>query len=285
MTWIVPWTQRRRPRPIGPALAPPWVSLLSDSGCRRELNEDSARVVDAGRGPHGDRGVLIVVADGMGGHQAGEVASQTAVETIELEYRQARGAPGEALERAFRRANRQIYQLARRNRAMNGMGATCTALALVGREAWAAHVGDSRLYLIRGDAIYQLTEDQTQCMEMVRRGLMSRDAAARCEDRNVLTHAMGTKPELTLISWREPTSVLPGDAFVLCSDGLHELVAGDEIRDVVRGRTPQAACAQLVALARERGGPDNITVAVARIPDGDAPPASVKATRDFEVHS
>jgi protein phosphatase len=285
MTWIPQWWPGRRRRIESPAAAPPETCLLSDTGCLRELNEDAARIVEAGLCPHGERGVLLVVADGMGGHEAGEVASQTAVEIIELEYRRARGTPGDALEHAFRRAHAQILALARQNRAMLGMGTTCTALALAGRQAWAAHVGDSRLYLIRGDGIYQLSEDQTQCMDLVRRGLMSRDEAARHEDRNVLIQAMGTKPTLAVACWREPMSVLPDDAFVLCSDGLHDLVSNDEIRDAVRGASPRAACAQLVRMARERGGYDNITVAVARIPAEGARPAGIPVTRDCEVHS
>jgi len=280
MSRFIQWWLRRRSRPATPAPAPPQASLLSDTGCRRELNEDSARIIEAG-----PRGLLLVVADGMGGHEAGEVASQTAVEIVELEYRRARGSPGDALEQAFRRAHAQILELARHNQAMLGMGTTCTALALVGRQAWAAHVGDSRLYLVRAGGIYQLSEDQTQCMDLVRRGLLSREEAARREDRNVLIQAMGTKPELAMVCWREPASVLPGDTFVLCSDGLHDLVADHEIRDIVRGGCPQAACTQLVRMARERGGYDNITVAVAQVPPDGAAPADLQATRDIDVHS
>jgi protein phosphatase len=247
------------------------------------LNEDSGRIVWAETGKRGDRGVLAVVADGMGGHQAGEVASRAAVETIELEYPRAKGNPGQALEEAFRKAHRRIRQLTEGNAAMAGMGTTCTAVAIVGAEAWAAHVGDSRLYLVRGEDIYQLSEDHTQCMEMVRQGLMTLEQARHHEDRSILVRAMGTREELAIMSWAEPMAVKPGDHFLLCSDGLHDLVADLEMRDAVLGAGPEEACRKLVTMARERGGYDNITVAVVAIPGPDGGTENVKETRQFEV--
>jgi serine/threonine protein phosphatase PrpC len=263
----------------------PVASVLSDTGCHRQQNEDSARIVHAGTSHRGDRGLLVVVADGMGGHEAGEVASQAAVELIEKEYREAKGTPGEALAKAFHVAHGQILRMAASDASMNGMGTTCTALAIVGREAWAAHVGDTRLYLVRGKGIYQLSEDHTQCMEMVRRGLLTEEEARLREDRNVLVRAMGTRPELSFMAWREPMAVQPGDSFVLCSDGLHDLVADAEIREIVRGSEPQPACRKLVKMARERGGYDNITIAVAAVPAAGGPPVSAKSTREFEAIS
>ena len=166
---------------------------------------------------------------------------------------------------------------------MKGMGTTCTAVAIVGAGAWAAHVGDSRLYLIRGDDIYQLSEDHTQCMELVRQGLMTLEQARHHEDRNVLVRAMGSRPELALMSWPEPMAVKPGDRFLICSDGLHDLVADMEMRDVVRGAGAEEACRKLVTMAKERGGYDNITVAVIAIPAAGGSAENVKETRQFEV--
>jgi serine/threonine protein phosphatase PrpC len=281
------WTRKRRQPspPAAPAAEPerPQASLASDVGCHRELNEDSGRIVWAAAGKHGDRGLLVVVADGMGGHQAGEVASRTAVETIELEYPRAKGTPGQALEQAFRKAHRRIRQLTEGNAAMAGMGTTCTAVAIVGSGAWAAHVGDSRLYLVRGEDIYQLSEDHTQCMDMVRQGLMTLEQARHHEDRSVLVRAMGTRQELAIMSWPEPMAVKPNDRFLLCSDGLHDLVADMEMRDVVQGASPEEACRKLVTMAKERGGYDNITVAVIAIPVCNGGSENVKETRQFEV--
>jgi serine/threonine protein phosphatase PrpC len=279
------WASKTRGQASGFAQLPePLAGLLTDAGCRREQNEDAARIVRAGSGPHGNRGLLLVVADGMGGHEAGEVASQAAVEMIEREYREARGTPGDALARAFRTAHNQILLLAAANAALSGMGTTCTALAIVGWKAWAAHVGDSRLYLIRGNGIYQLSEDHTQCMEMVRKGLLTLEEARRHEDRNVLARAMGTRSELALMTWPAPMTVKAGDSFVLCSDGLHDLVGDGEIRNVVEGAAPQSACQRLVKMARERGGYDNITVAIAAIPAANGIPAPLKATRECEAN-
>lgn len=279
MSWFARWSEQEEAVPESPEEMPQ-ASLLSDPGCHRQINEDSARLVRVGLGQHGERGLLLVIADGMGGHEAGEVASQTAVEMIEQEYRLARGTPGEALRKAFLRAHQEILQLASRNSAMAGMGTTCTALALVRHQAWAAHVGDSRLYLLRGSGIYQLSEDHTQCMEKVRQGRMTLEEARHHEDRNVLVRAMGTRPELALMCWPEPLSTRPGDSYVLCSDGLHDLVADDEIRCVVMDSEPSQACRQLVQMAKERGGYDNITVAVARL--GEAPTRDEKETREYE---
>ncbi|MBI4874133.1 MAG: serine/threonine-protein phosphatase [Acidobacteria bacterium] len=264
----------------------PAASLLSDAGCHRELNEDSGSIVRAGNGRHGDRGLLAVVADGMGGHEAGEVASRTAVETISRAYPLEKGTPGEALAASFHKAHREIRRMAQADPKMKGMGTTCTSLAITGDRAWAAHVGDSRLYLVRDGGVYQLSEDHTQCMAMVRQGLLSIEEARKHEDRNLLQHAMGTRKELVLMSWPEPMAVKPGDAFVLCSDGLHDLVADTEIRDAVRGSIPEEACRKLVRMARERGGYDDITVAVVFIPGGRVPAGAgtLQETRQYEVH-
>ncbi|WP_321473604.1 Stp1/IreP family PP2C-type Ser/Thr phosphatase [uncultured Paludibaculum sp.] len=277
MSWLSKWTAKPEPSGDMPPTDPPLASLLSDTGCHRQLNEDSARIVRAG-----ERGLLLVVADGMGGHKAGEVASQTAVEMIEQEYRSARGTPGEALAKAFQRAHREILNLAAHDPSLKGMGTTCTALAIVHREAWAAHVGDSRLYLIRDGGIYQLSEDHTQCMELVRQGAMTLAEAHKHEDRNVLCRAMGTRPDLDAMTWPEPLPVQAGDCFLLCSDGLHDLVTNAEIRGVVAGSDTQEACQKLVQMARDRGGYDNITVAIARIPTAEQPEA-MKPTRQLEV--
>jgi PPM family protein phosphatase len=258
----------------------PLAEMLTDPGCHRAQNEDSARIVHAGA----DRGLLIVVADGMGGHEAGEVASLAAVEVIEKEYRETRGSPGEALLKAFREAHTRIYRMATANTAMKGMGTTCTALVIEGGRAWAAHVGDTRLYLVRNGQIYQLSEDHTQCMELVRRGLMSLEDARKREDRNVLVRAMGTRPEVAPQTWVQAMQVEPGDAFVLCTDGLHDLVADEEIRGVVDGAAPMPACRQLVQMARERGGYDNITVVIAQVPASGTVSAPLAETRQYEVH-
>ncbi len=237
--------------------------LLTDPGCQRESNEDwgevfrpqTARVLE-------QRGILAVVADGMGGHQAGEVASRLAVETVGRVYYSSGSAPREALLRAFHEANRAVWKRARADERLSGMGATCTAVALHGSLACAAHVGDSRLYLVRAGGIYRLTEDHSAVMEMVKKGVLTLDEASRHEDRNVILRALGSHPEVNVSAWDQPLPTRPGDCFLLCSDGLHALVADEEMRAIVSGQDARAACQALIALARRRGGYDNITVGV-----------------------
>lgn len=286
MSWFSKWRQKTEAAPaIHLPLEPFEAALLTDTGCHRTNNQDSGKVVHPTNGSAASGGLLAIVADGMGGHQAGEVASQTAVTTVVDVFQRAKGTPGEALEAAFLEANRNILQLATNNLDMTGMGTTCTALAIVGNEAWAAHVGDSRLYMVRGHAIYQLSEDHTLIQDLVRQGLLTSEAAEHHEDRNVLLRAMGTKPELSIMRWPEPMDVRKGDSFLLCSDGLHDLVNDSEMMAVVKNASPADACRKLVLMAKERGGYDNITVAVVAIHSADGQPPSLRETRQVEVTS
>jgi protein phosphatase len=279
MTWFSRW---RKTKPL-PVAQKPEVSILSDKGCQRPTNEDSGAVVDVGGHAGPGRGLLIVVADGMGGHEAGEVAAQMATDTVAAIYPVANGTPGDALEEAFRQAHQNIFKRGTENQKFRGMGSTCTALAIVGQEAWAAHVGDSRLYLLRGDSIYQLSEDHSAVMEMMRQGLLTAEEAEHHEHGNLLLRAMGTQPILDMVSWPEPMDVKPEDAFLLCSDGLYHLVSDSEMIAVVRNAPTADACRKLVQMAKERGGHDNITVAIVTIPSLSTKPSQLKATRQLEV--
>jgi PPM family protein phosphatase len=284
LSWLSKWRKRgvaasEKKIPIQEAE----VTLLSDMGCHRTNNQDSGRIVHVTNGVSETPGLLVVVADGMGGHKAGEVASQTAVNTVAEVYQRAKGTPGEALDEAFREAHKIILKLATENQAMTGMGTTCTALAIVGNKAWAAHVGDSRLYLVRGNDIYQLSEDDTMIGDLVRQGLLTPEEAEHHEDRNVLMRAMGTKPELSMMRWAKPMDVRRGDTFVLCSDGLHELVKDSEVMAVVKGSSSKDACRKLVQMAKDRGGFDNITVAIVAVCSNNRKPEALKDTRQVEV--
>ncbi len=146
------------------------------------------------------------------------------------------------------------------------MGTTCTALVIVGGAAWAAHVGDSRIYLVRSASIYRMTQDHSAVMDLVKKGVLTAEQARRHSDRNVLLRTMGQREVLEAEVWKEPFPVRPGDRFIVCSDGLHDLVDDQEICTVVERLAPEAACAELVRLARERGGYDNITVVVMQAP-------------------
>ncbi len=243
-------------------------AVLSDAGCVRADNEDSACCIAPTPGTAQARqGVLALVADGMGGHAAGEVASRLAAEAVgERYYRDTGTEPRAALDAALREANRRIHAAARADTALAGMGTTCTALVLRGGYAYAAHVGDSRLYLVRGDAIYRMTEDHSLVMEMVRQGWLTPEQARQHAERNVLTRALGTRPEVEIVNWEQPFPLRPGDRFVLCTDGLHDLVDDDEIKAVaLSGEAPEAICAALLELAKSRGGYDNVSIVVVQL--------------------
>ena len=260
-------------------------SMLSDVGCVRELNEDSGSYVQP-EDPElrASKGLLIVVADGMGGHSSGEVASRLAVEVITREYYEALGDPQSALKAAFQKANHEIHQAAEKDESKSGMGTTCTALVLENGTAISAHVGDSRLYLIRNKAIYLMTEDHSAVMEMVKAGLLTLEQARHHPDKNVILRAMGSHAEVEVTTWQEPFPVKAGDSFLLCSDGLYDLVEDEEIKQIVVLGDPQSACENLIALAKERGGHDNITVGIVSLkPEGEATSSPVPETRQAEA--
>ncbi|MFQ3581327.1 serine/threonine-protein phosphatase [Chloracidobacterium validum] len=270
------------------------IAMLSDVGCRRQVNEDFALYesppptsLEAAR-----KGMLALVADGLGGHVGGEIASQMAAEIVRHVYYAESGEPEAVLRQAFVEANRMIWETAQRRPALRGMGTTCTALVIRGDEAFAAHVGDTRLYLVRDGSIYQMTEDDSEVMAYVRAGRMTRAAAEQHPEKNVLLKALGTKPDLTPSLWQRPLRVCCGDRFLLTSDGLHDLVTDDEMRALAHELAPEEACQRLVELARSRGGPDNVTVGIvwASYQNGashvDVPsPAVPRETREVRVGS
>jgi PPM family protein phosphatase len=265
-------------------------SVRTDKGCVREINEDSGQLIrPSDPALLSERGVLVVVADGMGGHSSGEVASRAAVELVSRLYYQTEGDAEGALKGAVEEANRQIYAASQADADLNGMGTTCTALALRGGAAFAAHVGDSRLYMLRDGHIYQLTEDDSHVMELVRRGLITKEEARTHEDKNVILRALGTSPEVE-VSVVNSFETREGDFYLLCSDGLHDLVRDEEIAQVLAdaGGDAHAACEQLIALAKERGGHDNITIGIVGLaPAGAAAAAAggekMRTTREVEA--
>jgi len=250
--------------PIGESLRAE-IGMLSDAGCVREINEDSIRVVRPLDADGSKPGVLLVVADGMGGHNAGEIASQLAVQTVVRHHADNLQDAALSLARSLERANRVIVERASEEPRYRGMGTTCTVLLLRGGLAYCAHVGDSRLYLMRSNDIFLMTEDHSAVMELVRQGSMTHEEARYHPERNVIVRALGARHDVDVASWEKPFIVRAGDAFLICTDGLHDLVDDEELRDAMRGATPQMACDRLVELARQRGGPDNITVAIVAV--------------------
>jgi protein phosphatase len=237
---------------------------LSDVGCRREKNED-AMGVTASDAP--ERSVLMVVADGVGGSAAGEVASRLAVETVEREvFRDGEPAdPSAVLGAALRTANKTIYAAAAQNPLHAGMATTCTAVLVRDSRLYLAHVGDCRAYLVGGGRIAQLTQDHSMGAEYDRQG---QDLPPEKQNlANVLTRWLGSENEVE-VDLHDALQLSLGDTFVLCSDGLTKMVKDDEILHMAAMHLPEGACRRLVDMARERGGPDNITVHVARLSRG-----------------
>lgn len=264
----------------------PVVCVRTDVGCQREVNEDHARYIKpADPDQVARKGTLLIVADGMGGHAAGEIASQLAVDIISHRYYQSRHEPRRALREAFEEANRVIHRQAREQAAQNGMGTTATALVLQHGEVLFAHVGDSRLYLVRDGHLYTLSEDHSLVMEMVRQGLITAGEARDHEDKNVILRALGTKPEVEVAVAPAPLEVQPGDQFLVCSDGLYDMVPDADILAIIMEAEPHTACENLITLAKKRGGYDNITVGLVRLePDTDAAEANrTRDTREVEA--
>jgi len=275
------------PRPTDPGIIPLTVigAALTDVGAVRKSNEDSvAMVVPEQIRDLGEKGVLAVVADGMGGHEGGEVASGIATSRVSEMYYSAPGTPQECLLKAFEAANRQIYEHAHKNPKLTGMGTTCTAVAVVNGLAYSAHVGDSRAYLIRDDQIYCMTEDHSATMEMVKKGMITLSEARSHEERNVILRAMGTRSELDVACWSTPFPMRTGDRLLLCSDGLYEQIEDRELADIVRAHPPEQACRELIRVAIERASSDNASAVVLQL-CGPGAPSLLKATREVKVAS
>jgi serine/threonine protein phosphatase PrpC len=242
------------------------VGAATDVGRVRTGNED-AYLADA---------PLFVVADGMGGHIAGDIASSTAIEAIAAHRDEANAEDPQTLARLVLGANEAIWERADSDASLQGMGTTCTLVYIDGRRAHIAHVGDSRAYRLRDGALEQLTEDHTLVARMVKEGRLRAEDAERHPQRNVITRALGggsdVSVDLLAIDLNE------GDRLLLCSDGLTAMVEHDRISETLAEEDdPQRAADRLVGLANDAGGEDNITVVVVDVRDGEASRAASAA--------
>jgi serine/threonine protein phosphatase PrpC len=250
----------------------------TDTGRVREHNEDTiASDVDVG---------LLVLADGMGGYNAGEVASGIAVKTITNLVREGLARedlgsidrstgltrPSIVLRDAITRANKIIYQTARSQAECEGMGTTVVAALFYDNKISIAHVGDSRLYRQRGSAIAQVTMDHSLLQELVDRGFYSPEEAQRAANKNYVTRALGVEPQVEVEVQEHPVD--KGDIFILCSDGLSDMVEDEDIRLTIStfGANLDTVAKQLIQLANENGGRDNVSVVLAQA--NEAFPAS-----------
>ena len=235
------------------------VAYCTDRGLVRENNEDYL-FVDEERG-------IFIVADGMGGHQAGDVASRVATEVIgkvlrafwEMGFSQVE----EEMKKAIQEANEKIYALAHINPDLEGMGTTVVAACLLPPLLYVAWVGDSRAYLIRDEGITLLTRDDSIVEEYVRDGLITPEEARRHPHRHMLTQALGT--DISLAIHTEKRELREKDCLLLCSDGLTEALEDEEIKKILSDTSPQDSCKRMVEMANQREGKDNLTAIIIRI--------------------
>src|ERR1700691_1899868 len=243
----------------------PGVTLanLTDTGCVRASNEDYYGYWE----PETDeefrrKGRLAIVADGMGGHSGGQDASHLAVDTVRQVYQRSDDDDRQhALLDGMHAAHERIRQYALEH-GLEGMGTTCIAISLTHGYLHYVHVGDSRLYLIRGGILTRLTRDHCYVARLVETGMLSPDDAEKHLDRNVLMAALGVDGPLEIECSETPLLLADGDLFVLCTDGLWNLVNDRELLNVVTEYSPSDACQRLVQMARERGAPDNVTLQI-----------------------
>jgi serine/threonine protein phosphatase PrpC len=240
----------------------------TDTGRQRKDNEDSAFA----------RAPLFVVADGMGGAQAGEVASRIAVEAFQAELPD-QGAPEERLAGRTQEANRQIYDISRTEHDRAGMGTTLTAVYVDDAELAVAHVGDSRAYLFRDGQLGRLTQDHTLVEELKRRGKLTEEQAAEHPQRSIITRALGVDPEVDVDT--RTYGARAGDVVLLCSDGLTSMITENQVAAVLQEESDlDRAAERLIAEANEAGGRDNITVILFRLEEveGGASPSGEQPT-------
>ena len=246
------------------------LASLSDIGCQRENNEDQyAYWEPADDKEFARKGRLAIVADGMGGHEGGQEASRIAVESIQEVFAKTPNGDAESLlVTGFQIAHQRILHYAAGHPELHGMGTTATAIALRGNQLYYAHVGDSRLYLVRGANISRLTHDHSYVGRLVENGVISAAEAEIHPQRHILTAALGAGEELWPETPQHPIELQDGDVLVLCTDGLWSLLSDHEIHTVVVEHKPTDACRALIQMTKDRGGPDNITVEILRLSPG-----------------
>ncbi|HMG67490.1 MAG TPA: Stp1/IreP family PP2C-type Ser/Thr phosphatase [Chitinophagaceae bacterium] len=257
--------------------------IVSDLGNIRTNNEDIGlffRIAD--EEVSRAKGCLMMVADGMGGHNAGEVASRMAADIISHEYFKLNGSAEKSLVKSYELANKNIFEMSMSNKSVKGMGTTCTTLVIADKIIYFAQVGDSRAYLLKNSTISRITEDQTYVQELVKSGEITAAEASTHPKRNILTNAMGTKESLRVDTGKFALPFEEKDRLMICSDGLYEYLNDDEIARILGGNSLHQAANELVDEAKKRGGHDNITVVLAEKVSGTNGTIE-KQTKDFDI--
>jgi PPM family protein phosphatase len=259
--------------------------VVTDLGNVRTNNEDMGLFVRiADENIQKARGHLLLVADGMGGHNAGEVASRMAAEVVSREYFRHKGSIETCLAFALKTANQKIYEASQAKPQYRGMGTTCTAIVIQEQQLYFAHVGDSRAYLFKNQEITRLTEDHTYVQELVKNGEITAEEAETHPKRNLLTNAMGTKPTIRIDVGKCTQTFDETDKILVCSDGLYDYLTDVDLTEILEDINLREMANFMVQEAKNRGGHDNITVVLV---EKNEAKNSVEAreTRDFDIPS
>jgi serine/threonine protein phosphatase PrpC len=259
--------------------------MRTDPGLVRELNEDTvAWVTPQDKAIADSHGSLALVADGMGGHAAGEIASALAADVIRRLYYELEASVPKVLAAAFTAANRAILEYGAEHPECKGMGTTCTVLAFRDRHAWLAHIGDSRAYLLRDGKLIQLSEDQTLVAKLVSDGTLTQEQADHSPMHNVILQALGTSHQMKPIIGAKGLPLEVGDVLLLCSDGVSNLVPDTKIADIAGRLAPREACDALIEAALAAGGHDNASVGIFSVAEqGEAKSAPEPTTRRIKI--
>jgi serine/threonine protein phosphatase PrpC len=259
-------------------------AMRTDTGLVRSHNEDAVAWVTS----HDDdaatnRGSLALVADGMGGHAAGEVASALAADVVRRLYYDLDGPIPQVLANAFAAANRAIIEYAQEHPECRGMGTTCTVLAFRDQQVWLAHIGDSRAYLLRDRHLTQLSEDQTLVAKLVSEGTITQAEADQSPMHNVILQALGTTANIKPMIGAKGLPLQSGDVLILCSDGVSNMVPDGKIAELASRLPPQEACDALIEAALAAGGHDNASLGVFSVTAGAARKSVEPTTRRIKL--
>ncbi|MFC1859772.1 Stp1/IreP family PP2C-type Ser/Thr phosphatase [Thermodesulfobacteriota bacterium] len=243
------------------------IGTASHPGMRKAENEDALAYFSPEEGRQHKKGLLLALADGMGGRRGGAIASKIAVELLMEEYyKDYFNSIPDSLQQAFFKVNTEVIAKGQADWNLEGMATTLTAVVLKDDKLYYAHVGDSRAYIIYNTEILPLTEDHSYVASLVKAGAITEEQALTHPQANIITKAIGISPELSIDISREHLNLQQGQYILICCDGLYKVVPEKELLEIVNEYPkPDVACEKLVEKANEYGGPDNITVLVARV--------------------
>ena len=247
------------------------IGAASHCGLKRKDNQDHHASYSPEGGSNNKKGILMALADGMGGHSGGAIASKIAIDILlEEYYKNWLDSIPDSLVKAFYKANEAVITRSQNNKDLQGMGTTMTAVVFQKNKMYYAHVGDSRGYVICNNQISQFTEDHSYVAGLVKAGVITEKESLTHPEKNIITRAIGIKPDVQVDTSQKYTIIKKDQYILLCCDGLHGVVSNEEITNIVHEyKAPDSICAKLIDKANEYGGPDNITAMVARIDSTD----------------